>query len=182
MNPVSSLAPGKSSAPPEATSAPVASGLSRRHWLLGALATVALGCRGGPEAPPPLDPPLPPGADPLARYAADPAHFAALGTEGCVFTFDAGATDLGAACARAVAEGADPVALSQALFGTPQPPAAAEGLPALARAIRQELDAGQIRLVEGWILAPTEVRLCALAFLQGCRGGPAAPRSGPAPG
>jgi len=156
------------SAPATGPGDPDCRSLTRRHWLAGALAAVALGCRGGrePQAPPvPLPPPE---ADPLAGLAGDAAHYAALGTETCIFTWDAGAAELGQACTEALVEGADPVALSQALFGAPRPPAPAVGLPALAEAIRRELAAGQFQVVDGWVLAPTEVRLCALAYRLGC--------------
>lgn len=148
-------------------------GLSRRAWLAGAAALVWLGCRekleGDAEPVVALEP------HNLDLYAAGPQHFADLGSEGCIFELHPGAHTLAAACARALPGEVTVEALSQALFAAPVPPAAATGLPKVGAAIRADFEAGRTLVVDGWVLSPTEVQLCALAFLQGCRSRPLAP-------
>jgi hypothetical protein len=146
-------------------------GISRRGWLVGAAALLWLGCREQ-LADDPITTPTPRALD---SYAAGPQHFADLGSEGCVFELPPGGNSLAAACARALPGEITAESLSMSLFGQPTPPDAATGLPKVGAAVRADFEAGRTMVVKGWVLAPSEAQLLALAFLQGCRAKPPDP-------
>jgi hypothetical protein len=87
----------------------------------------------------------------------------------CAVRFLAVAAPIGQAYLQTYASEADGQLLTDLLVAQLAAPAG-DVLEQLAAAVRDDFCAGRVVEVEGWLLARTEARLCAVAYLNAARG------------